>query len=335
MFIDIHNHVIPDAVLRLAEQDSRLGLSSRGGLFQSPNHVPFPLQPAFHSPQEKVADLTGRGLWGAVISPAPVLFGYDLVTDLAVALCEASNTGMADFCGHAPDRLHWLANLPMQAPEVAARMLADAVAAGAVGAAIGTSIAGRRLDEPDYEVFWAQVEAIGRPVLIHPAFNCAHPALPEGAKEGVLRGMYLLEARAGAKLQLLGSGPILREALAAAQVLEREHGVKANVWSVTSWSELRWDGLASSRPSEAIKEIRTETSKAWITQCLDGTKGPIVAASDYVSAVAALPRAWAPPGRRYLALGTDGFGRSDTRVALRKFFGVDRDAIVSAALAAL
>ena len=179
MFIDIHNHVIPDAVLRLAEQDSRLGLSSRGGLFQSPNHVPFPLQPAFHSPQEKVADLTGRGLWGAVISPAPVLFGYDLVTDLAVALCEASNTGMADFCGHAPDRLHWLANLPMQAPEVAARMLADAVAAGAVGAAIGTSIAGRRLDEPDYEVFWAQVEAIGRPVLIHPAFNCAHPALDQ------------------------------------------------------------------------------------------------------------------------------------------------------------
>jgi len=165
--------------------------------------------------------------------------------------------------------------------------------------------------------------------------NYAHPALPAGAQEGVLRGMYLLDKRAGAKLQLLGSGPILREALAAAQLLEREHGVAANVWSVTSWSELRWDGLASSGPSAAIRETRTETSKAWITQCLEGTKGPIVATSDYVSAVADLPRAWAPPGRRYVALGTDGFGRSDTRLALRKFFGVDRDAIVAAALAAL
>ena len=147
--------------------------------------------------------------------------------------------------------------------------------------------------------------------------------------------LFLCEERAGARLQLLGSGPILREALAAAQVLEREHGVAANVWSVTSWSELRWDGLASSGPSPAVQEVRGISSKPWIAQCLDGTKGPIVAASDYVSALADLPRAWVPPGRRYVALGTDGFGRSDTRVALRQFFGVDRAAIVAAALAAL
>ena len=165
--------------------------------------------------------------------------------------------------------------------------------------------------------------------------NYAHPALPAGAQEGILKGMYLLEKRAGAKLQLLGSGPILREALAAAQVLEREHGVAANVWSVTSWSELRWDGLASSGASAAVREVRSGTDKPWITKCLEATKGPIVAASDYVSAVADLPRAWAPSGRRYVALGTDGFGRSDTRVALRKFFGVDREAIVAAALNAL
>jgi len=165
--------------------------------------------------------------------------------------------------------------------------------------------------------------------------NYAHPAQPAGAKEGILKGMYLLEKRAGAKLQLLGSGPILREALAAAALLEREHGVKANVWSVTSWTELRWDGLAGAGASEAVREVRSQVKEPWISQCLDGTKGPIVAASDYVSAVADLPRAWVPPGRRYVALGTDGFGRSDTRVALRKFFGVDRDAIVAAALAAL
>jgi aminocarboxymuconate-semialdehyde decarboxylase len=86
---------------------------------------------------------------------------------------------MAEFCAHAPGRLHWLANLPMQAPGLAAGMYADAVAAGAVGAAIGTSIAGRRLDEADFEVFWAQADAIARPVLIHPAFNCRHPALDQ------------------------------------------------------------------------------------------------------------------------------------------------------------
>ena len=166
MYIDVHNHVIPDAVLRLAEQDSRLGISASDGVFRSPHHVPFGLQPAFHRPSEKLADLAGRDLWGAVISPAPVLFGYDLATDAAVGLCEATNAGMAEFCAHAPDRLHWLANLPMQAPGRAGGMYAEAVAAGAVGAAIGTSIAGRRLDEADFEPFWAQADAIGRPVQI-------------------------------------------------------------------------------------------------------------------------------------------------------------------------
>ena len=179
MYIDVHNHVIPNAVLRLAEQDDALGMAADGGVFRSPHHVPFPLLATFHDPEEKLADLAGRGLWGAVVSPAPVLFGYDLPTHAAIALCEASNEGMAQFCAHAPDRLHWLANLPMQAPEQAAGRSAAAVAAGAVGAAMGTSIAGRRLDEPDFEVFWAQAGAIGRPVLIHPAFNCHHPALDQ------------------------------------------------------------------------------------------------------------------------------------------------------------
>lgn len=177
MFLDVHNHVIPQTVLRLGEQESRLGFSVEGGTWRGQHHVPFPFSPTFHSPEDKVRDLTERGLWGAVISPAPPLFGYDLDPDLAVRLCEATNEGMAQFCEYAPDRLHWLANLPMQSPEEAARMYAAAVEAGAVGAAMGTSIAGRRLDEPEYEVFWARADAIGRPVLIHPAFNCAHPAL--------------------------------------------------------------------------------------------------------------------------------------------------------------
>src|SRR2546430_674999 len=142
--------------------------------------LPSPPPPPFPLPPERMADRASRDLWGAVISPAPVLFGYDLPTDVAISLCEASNEGMAGFCAHAPDRLHWLANLPMQAPGLAAGMYAEAVAAGAVGAAIGTSIAGRRLDEADFGAFWAQADAIARPVLVRPSLNCRHPALNQG-----------------------------------------------------------------------------------------------------------------------------------------------------------
>ena len=151
--------------------------------------------------------------------------------------------------------------------------------------------------------------------------NYAHPAMPAGAEEGILRGMHRVRAAGKGKksVRLLGAGAILREALAAAEVLEAEHGVAAEVWSVTSFTELRRDGR--------------EAKKAWVAQCLAGGKGPVVAASDYVSALADLIREWVPG--KYVALGTDGFGRSDTRAALRAHFGVDSAAIVRAALAAL
>jgi pyruvate dehydrogenase E1 component len=145
--------------------------------------------------------------------------------------------------------------------------------------------------------------------------NYAHLPLPTGVEDAILRGMYLLReapsGRAQASLQLLASGPILREALAAADTLARDHGVEANVFSVTSFSE------AARHPE-------------WIAECLAGTRGPIVAASDYVRAVPGLLHGALPEGRRYVKLGTDGFGRSDTRTALRAFFGVDAAAIVRA-----
>jgi pyruvate dehydrogenase E1 component len=161
--------------------------------------------------------------------------------------------------------------------------------------------------------------------------NYAHPALPDSAREGVLRGMYLLRPRANAQVQLLGSGAILREAIGAAETLEREHGIAANVWSVTSWTELHWDGMAAER----ARRLEGASTAPWVEQCLGPTDGPIVAASDYVRAVADLARPYVPAGRAYAALGTDGFGRSDTRAALRAFFEVDRASIVAAALAAL
>ena len=169
--------------------------------------------------------------------------------------------------------------------------------------------------------------------------NYVHPPMPEGARDGILKGMYRLRAAKKAQVQLLGSGAILRECLAAAETLEREHGIAADVWSVTSWSELRWDGMLAAGASDAVREVRAVQDQAaaktpWITQCLHGTKGPIVAASDYVSALADLVRPYVPVGRTFVALGTDGYGRSDTRAALRRFFAVDRAAIVAAALGA-
>jgi pyruvate dehydrogenase E1 component len=161
--------------------------------------------------------------------------------------------------------------------------------------------------------------------------NYAHPGMPEGAGEGILRGMYVLQRREAARLQLLGSGTILREVIAAAEALEREHGIAANVWSVTSWTELRWDGMAAERAHRR----GGERAESWVERCLGPTTGPVVAASDYVRAVADLIRPYLPDGRRYVALGTDGFGRSDTRASLRAFFEVDRESIVRAALVAL
>jgi len=151
--------------------------------------------------------------------------------------------------------------------------------------------------------------------------NYAHPAIPAGAEQGILKGMHRVrEAGKGKKrVRLLGAGAILREALAAAEVLETAHGVAAEVWSVTSFTELRRDGRKG--------------AKSWVAQCLEGGGGPVIAASDYVSALADLIREWVPG--RCVTLGTDGFGRSDTRAALRAHFGVDRDAIVRAALGAL
>ena len=156
--------------------------------------------------------------------------------------------------------------------------------------------------------------------------NYPHPAAPAGAAEGILRGMYRL--RAGDKVQLLGSGPILREVMAAAELLQKDWDIAAGVWSVTSFTELRRDGMQAERSRRFGKE-----ATSWVEQCLRSTSGPIVAASDYVRAVPDLIRPYVP--REYVALGTDGFGRSDTRAALREFFEVDAKSIVVAALAAI
>jgi pyruvate dehydrogenase E1 component len=186
--------------------------------------------------------------------------------------------------------------------------------------------------------------------------NYAHPAIPQGAREGIIKGMYRLEARGErreaaeapgtsshsahptasslsplASCQLLGSGTILREVIAAADLLQQDWNVAADVWSVTSFTELRREGIEIDRwnrlhPDEAPRQT-------WVERCLAPTQGPVVAATDYMRTVGDMIRNWVP--RRYMVLGTDGFGRSDTRAALRSFFEVDRHHVTVAALKAL
>ncbi|MDE2273769.1 MAG: pyruvate dehydrogenase (acetyl-transferring), homodimeric type, partial [Gammaproteobacteria bacterium] len=164
--------------------------------------------------------------------------------------------------------------------------------------------------------------------------NYPQPAMPKGVEEGIRRGLYLLRAgRGNAKLrvQLMGSGTILREVLAAAELLEKDWNVAADVWSATSFTLLRRDG------QDCVRWNLLNTGKdprvPYVAQQLEKHPGPVVAASDYVRLFADQIREHVP--RRFAVLGTDGFGRSDTREDLRHFFEVDRFHVVLAALKAL
>ena len=161
------------------------------------------------------------------------------------------------------------------------------------------------------------------------------PALPEGAEEGIVRGMYLLEEDkrdVAHHVQLLGSGTILREVREAAIILREEFGIGADVWSVTSFNELRRDGLAVERWNRLHPGQKPRSS--YIEECLRGRRGPVIASTDYMKLFADQVRQWVP-SREYKVLGTDGFGRSDSRRKLRHFFEVDRYWVVLAALEAL
>jgi pyruvate dehydrogenase E1 component len=171
--------------------------------------------------------------------------------------------------------------------------------------------------------------------------NYEHPGLPEGSEEGILRGLYLLRpagtggeapAQDAARVQLLGSGTILREVLAGADLLAADYGVAADVWSAPSFTELRRDGLAAERWNMLHPEEPPRTT--WVEQCLGDRPGPVVAATDYVRSFADQIRQFVP-GSSYRVLGTDGYGRSDTRRNLRRFFEVDRHYVVVAALTSL
>ncbi len=166
--------------------------------------------------------------------------------------------------------------------------------------------------------------------------NYEHPAMPEGAQESILKGMYPLrsveaEQNNAARVQLLGCGSILREVIAGAEILARDYGVSADIWSCPSFTELRREGLEAERWN--LLHPDQPARKSYVQQCLDGKSGPVIASTDYVKSFADQIRQFVPA--RYCVLGTDGFGRSDYRRKLRNFFEVDRNYVVLAALKAL
>ena len=161
--------------------------------------------------------------------------------------------------------------------------------------------------------------------------NYEHPAMPQGVEEGIKRGMYLLEEDEKATVQLLGSGVILREVIKAAKILREEYQIHSNVYSVTSFNELARDGMACEEYNR-LHPLAEDVKEAWVSKQLRGTEGIVVSATDHMRAYSEQIRAYLPDNRPFVALGTDGYGRSDTRAKLRSYFGVDAAHIVVATL---
>jgi pyruvate dehydrogenase E1 component len=171
--------------------------------------------------------------------------------------------------------------------------------------------------------------------------NYSHPGLKAGQEEGILKGLYLLQpgekggkGESKLRVQLMGSGTILREVIAAADLLKSDWGVDADVWSAPSFTLLARDGQDVERWN-MLNPTAKEARVAHITKSLQDTAGPIVVSTDYMRTYAEQVRAFIPKGRTYKVLGTDGFGRSDSRAKLREFFEVDRHYVTVAALKSL
>ena len=164
--------------------------------------------------------------------------------------------------------------------------------------------------------------------------NYPHPEKPKGCDDGILKGMYLFKEgknKGKTKVQLLGSGTILREIIAASDILSKEYNIDADIWSVTSFNELRRDGMETERVN--LLNPNKKPKKSYVQECLSKRDGLIIAASDYTRAFTDQIRPYTD--KKFYSLGTDGYGRSDTRKNLRKFFEVDKEHIVAFALSAL
>jgi aminocarboxymuconate-semialdehyde decarboxylase len=187
MRIDVHNHAIPESAIELMDRDPVYGATASGGYWKGGVHVAFEVVPSFVDPAAKVAELEEKELEAAVISVSPTLFNYHVDAEAGEAMARVVNEGLAEMAAAYPDRLKWMASVPLQAPERAVAVLDDAVAAGCVGIEIGTAVGrSHRLDHEDLEPFWAAAAERGLPVMLHPAYTVPNPSLDDFYLENVI-----------------------------------------------------------------------------------------------------------------------------------------------------
>lgn len=160
-------------------QEPGLGAEIAGSRLVITDHFSFELKDSFRDPVAKLRELESLGIQGAVVSIAPPLFFSHVDAELANRFCAASNTGLADFCVGVPNRLRWMAQVPIQDPKLAATVLAEAARMGSVGVEIPTRAVDRRLDAPEFEVFWTSAERHRQLVMIHPWYNASYPGLED------------------------------------------------------------------------------------------------------------------------------------------------------------
>jgi aminocarboxymuconate-semialdehyde decarboxylase len=173
---DVHNHAVPREAVELLRTGDGYPIKVDGD-FMEADRVRAKLTPVFVDPAAKLEQLAQVGLDAAVVSVSPALFAYETDEDRGAALCRAANSGLAEFCEFEPARLRWLAHVPLQEPNTAAGLLAEAAGAGAVGAQIGTSVAGTPLADAGLDPFWAAAEEHDSALMLHPAYNNPHPGL--------------------------------------------------------------------------------------------------------------------------------------------------------------
>jgi aminocarboxymuconate-semialdehyde decarboxylase len=183
---DVHNHALPQSAIDLLNADPVYRVSIRDGRWEGGHHPPFAVVPEFVEPDAKLAELERKQLDAAIVSTIPPLFYTDLELPPLERLCAAVNEGLAGFADAHPDRFRWLATVPLGFPERAAELLGEAVRAGAVGVEIPSHVRGRRLDADEFEPFWAAVEELGAPVLLHPFDNEPHRGLRDWYLDNVI-----------------------------------------------------------------------------------------------------------------------------------------------------
>jgi aminocarboxymuconate-semialdehyde decarboxylase len=208
---DVHNHAVPREAIELLRTGDGYPIRVEGD-FMEADRVRAELTPLFTDPAAKLEQLEALGLEAAVVSVSPALFAYETDEERGAALCRAVNTGLAEYCTHDAERLRWLAHVPLQAPGAAAELLAEAAGEGAVGAQIGTSVAGTPLADARLEPFWAAAETHDMALMLHPAYNNPHPGL-----EG-----YHLQNAIGNQLETT----IAAERLIVTGVLDRYPGLR-------------------------------------------------------------------------------------------------------------